>query len=68
MEINLSGSTFANRLLPAVLAEKFDCQMIWKLKALREAIKESAPNAEETMRWQIPASKLNGDLFSFCYS
>jgi hypothetical protein len=28
MEINLSGSTFANRLLPAVLAEKFDCQMI----------------------------------------
>ena len=36
-----------------------------KLQALRIAIKESAPKAEETINYQIPTFKLNGNLVHF---
>jgi uncharacterized protein YdhG (YjbR/CyaY superfamily) len=36
-----------------------------KLRGLRQAIRESAPNAEEAMSWQMPTFKLNGNLVHF---
>ncbi len=35
------------------------------LKALRKAIKDVAPQAEEAIRYQIPTYKLNGNLVHF---
>lgn len=35
------------------------------LKALRQAIRESAPKAEETISYQMPAFRLNGILVYF---
>ena len=35
------------------------------LEALRQAIRESAPNAEETINYQMPTFKLNGNLVHF---
>lgn len=35
------------------------------LQKLRQAIKETAPQAEETIRWQMPTYKLNGNLVHF---
>ncbi|PKM95071.1 MAG: hypothetical protein CVU84_07040 [Firmicutes bacterium HGW-Firmicutes-1] len=36
-----------------------------KLKMLRMVIKESAPNAEEKMSWQMPTFVLHGNLVHF---
>jgi uncharacterized protein YdhG (YjbR/CyaY superfamily) len=36
------------------------------LKALRQAIRESAPKAEETISYQMPAFRLNGHFGIFC--
>jgi uncharacterized protein YdhG (YjbR/CyaY superfamily) len=35
------------------------------LEAVRKTIKESAPDAEETISYQIPTFKLNGNLVHF---
>ena len=35
------------------------------LQAIRQAIRESAPGAEEAISYQIPAFKLNGSLVWF---
>jgi uncharacterized protein YdhG (YjbR/CyaY superfamily) len=35
------------------------------LEAIRQAIRESAPNAEETISYQMPAFRLNGTLVYF---
>lgn len=35
------------------------------LKELRQAIKESAPEAEEAIRYQMPTFRLNGNLLHF---
>jgi uncharacterized protein YdhG (YjbR/CyaY superfamily) len=35
------------------------------LQELRQVIKESAPNAEEAIRYQIPTFRLNGNLIHF---
>jgi uncharacterized protein YdhG (YjbR/CyaY superfamily) len=35
------------------------------LEEIRQAIREAAPKAEETISYQIPAFKLNGDLVWF---
>jgi len=40
-----------------------DVQMV--LQELRKAIKEAAPEAEETISYQIPTIKLNGNLVHF---
>ncbi|HEY6625381.1 MAG TPA: DUF1801 domain-containing protein [Ignavibacteriaceae bacterium] len=40
-----------------------DIQQI--LEAVRKTIKESAPDAEETISYQIPTFKLNGNLVHF---
>jgi len=36
-----------------------------KLESIRQTIKKSAPGAEETISYQIPAFKLNGPLIYF---
>ena len=36
-----------------------------KLESIRQTIKKSAPGAEETISYQIPAFKLNGTLIYF---
>jgi len=36
-----------------------------KLESIRQTIKKAAPRAEETIRYQIPAFKLNGHLIYF---
>jgi uncharacterized protein YdhG (YjbR/CyaY superfamily) len=38
------------------------------LKELRQAIRDSAPNAEEAISYQIPTFKLNGILVHFQHS
>lgn len=35
------------------------------LKQVRQTIKEAAPDAEETINYQIPTFKLNGNLVHF---
>ena len=37
----------------------------FKLRELRQAIKETAPNAKEAISYQMPAFKLNGNLVWF---
>lgn len=36
-----------------------------KLESIRQLIKKSAPNAEESISYQIPTFKLNGNLVHF---
>jgi uncharacterized protein YdhG (YjbR/CyaY superfamily) len=37
----------------------------YSLKKIRQVIKESAPEAEETINYQMPTFKLNGNLVHF---
>jgi uncharacterized protein YdhG (YjbR/CyaY superfamily) len=44
---------------------QFPAQVQRLLKQMRKAVREAAPDAEETISYQIPAYKLNGYLVYF---
>ncbi|MBU5484401.1 DUF1801 domain-containing protein [Clostridium sp. MSJ-11] len=44
---------------------QFSPEIQEKLQALRKVIKESAPDAEEKMSWQMPTFVLHGNLVHF---